>query len=70
MKRVTDNAHRPGPELISYVTIEFKVPERSYAAWPNPIQSAFEPARTAEAAHRLGARADGAPGQRRGSPDR
>ncbi len=30
------------------MTIEFTVPERSYAAWPNSIRSAFEPARTVE----------------------
>ena len=35
-----------GEDPGEYVEVSFKVPERAYAAWPERIRSAFEPART------------------------
>lgn len=35
-----------GEDPADYVEISFKVPERSYVAWPERIRQAFEPART------------------------
>jgi hypothetical protein len=35
-----------GEDPTEYVEVSFKVPERAYAAWPERIRQAFEPART------------------------
>jgi len=35
-----------GEDPAKYVEMAFKVPERAYAAWPERIRQAFEPART------------------------
>ena len=35
-----------GDDPSEYVDIAYKVPERSYVAWPEAIRSGFEPART------------------------
>ena len=35
-----------GEDPAQYVEVSFKVGERAYAAWPERIRSAFEPART------------------------
>ena len=35
-----------GEDPNEYVEVIFKVPERAYAAWPERIRQAFEPART------------------------
>jgi len=35
-----------GEDPAEYVEVSFKVPERAYAAWPERIRQAFEPART------------------------
>ena len=35
-----------GEDPDEYVEVSFKVPERAYAAWPERIRNAFEPART------------------------
>ena len=35
-----------GEDPAEYVEISIKVPERAYAAWPERIRRAFEPART------------------------
>jgi hypothetical protein len=35
-----------GEDPGQYVDVSFKVSERSYAAWPERIRAAFEPART------------------------
>ena len=35
-----------GEDPSQYVEISFKVPERSYVAWPERIRHVFEPART------------------------
>jgi hypothetical protein len=35
-----------GEDPGEYVEVSFKVAERAYAAWPERIRSAFEPART------------------------
>jgi hypothetical protein len=35
-----------GDDPAEYVETSFKVPERSYAAWPTAIREGFEPART------------------------
>lgn len=35
-----------GEDPAEYVEINFKVPERKYAAWPDAIRKGFEPART------------------------
>jgi len=35
-----------GENPSEYVTIEFKVPERAYTAWPERIRQAFQSART------------------------
>ncbi|MCF1711014.1 hypothetical protein L0V05_19570 [Tabrizicola sp. J26] len=35
-----------GEDPAEYVEINFKVPERAYAAWPEAIRQGFEPART------------------------
>jgi hypothetical protein len=35
-----------GEDPGEYVEVSFKVPERAYAAWPERIRNAFEPART------------------------
>lgn len=37
-----------GEDPAEYVSVEFKVAERAYAAWPESIRSAFTPARTVE----------------------
>lgn len=37
-----------GDDPAEYVTIEFKVSERAYGAWPQAIRSTFAPARTVE----------------------
>ena len=42
VKRIRDNGEDPA----DYVEISFKVPERNYTAWPEPIRQAFAPART------------------------
>jgi hypothetical protein len=34
-----------GEDPTEYVEVSFKVPERAYAAWPERIRQAFEPAR-------------------------
>jgi hypothetical protein len=34
-----------GEDPAEYVEVSFKVPERAYAAWPERIRQAFEPAR-------------------------
>jgi hypothetical protein len=35
-----------GEDPADYLEVSFKVPERAYAAWPERIRRAFEPART------------------------
>lgn len=35
-----------GQDPAEYITTEYKVPERSWGAWPSSIRAAFEPART------------------------
>ena len=35
-----------GDDPDQYVDVSYKVPERKYAAWPDGIRGAFEPART------------------------
>lgn len=45
---IVEEIRAAGEDPTEYVTIEFKVRERNYAAWPNSIRSAFEPARTVE----------------------
>lgn len=35
-----------GEEPGEYIEVSFNVSERAYAAWPEPIRSVFEPART------------------------
>lgn len=35
-----------GDDPAEYVDVNFKVPERKYAAWPESIRQNFEPART------------------------
>jgi hypothetical protein len=42
VKRIRDTGEDPA----DYVEITFKVPERKYTAWPEPIREAFAPART------------------------
>lgn len=37
-----------GSDPREFVTLEIKVPERSYTAWPSEIRKVFEPARTVE----------------------
>ena len=41
-----DKVRAAGDDPREYVEITFKVPERAYAAWPERIRNAFEPART------------------------
>lgn len=38
-----------GENPADYVDIAYKVPERNYTAWPDPIRQGFEPARTVKA---------------------
>ena len=38
-----------GENPTDYVDIAYKVPERNYTAWPDPIRQGFEPARTVRA---------------------
>lgn len=45
VERIRADGENPG----DYVDISFKVPERKYSAWPAPIRSAFEAARTVRA---------------------
>lgn len=45
VERIRADGENPG----DYVDITFKVPERKYSAWPAPIRSAFEAARTVRA---------------------
>ena len=45
---IVEEIRAAGENPSEYVTIEFKVRERSYSAWPSSIRSAFEPARTVE----------------------
>ncbi len=42
VKRIRETGEDPA----DYVEISFKVPERNYTAWPEPIREAFAPART------------------------
>lgn len=42
VERIRQGGEDPG----EYVEVSFKVPERAYAAWPERIRQAFEPART------------------------
>lgn len=42
VKRIRETGEDPA----DYVEISFKVPERKYSAWPEPIRQAFAPART------------------------
>ncbi len=41
-----DRIRAGGEDPAEYVETSFKVPERAYAAWPERIRAAFEPART------------------------
>ena len=45
VERIRADGENPG----DYVDISFKVSERKYSAWPAPIRSAFEAARTVRA---------------------
>jgi hypothetical protein len=45
---IVERIRAAGDDPAEYVTIEFKVSERAYGAWPQAIRSAFAPARTVE----------------------
>ena len=43
---LVERIRETGEDPADYVEISFKVPERKYAAWPEPVRRAFAPART------------------------
>ena len=43
---LTEQIRAGGEDPGEYVEVSFKVAERAYAAWPDRIRAAFEPART------------------------
>ena len=43
---MVERMRNAGDNPAQYVDIAIKVPERKYAAWPDNIRAAFEPART------------------------
>lgn len=45
---IVERIRAAGDDPAEYVTIEFKVSERAYGAWPQAIRSVFAPARTVE----------------------
>ena len=46
LARLAEEIRAGGENPRDYLEITLKVPERAYAAWPERIRSAFEPART------------------------
>ncbi len=47
---LVDRIRAGGEDPGEYVEVSFKVSERAYAAWPERIRTAFEPARTVRTA--------------------
>ena len=47
---IVERIREGGEDPAEYVSVEFKVSERAYGAWPESIRSAFTPARTVERA--------------------
>ena len=45
---IAERIRASGEDPAEYLSIEFSVSERAYAAWPSTIRVAFEPARTVE----------------------
>lgn len=45
---IVERIRAAGEDPAEYLSIEFKVSERAYGAWPESIRSAFTPARTVE----------------------
>lgn len=45
---IVEEIRAAGDDPCEYVSVELKVAERAYGAWPSSIRSAFAPARTVE----------------------
>ncbi len=50
LAELVDRIRAGGEDPGEYVEVSFKVSERAYAAWPERIRAAFEPARTVRTA--------------------
>ncbi len=48
LAEVVERIRAAGDDPAEYVSVQYRVSERAYGAWPSSIRAAFEPARTVE----------------------